>query len=220
MFYFKKRSCFALGTAGILGILWLTSCSTVKEEPTAVPEPPAMSKPVTGKESPIKVLKSVSLQKEGPKTAEDLVVLAERHYNGFHTKRNVKKALELFVEAANKGSGYACRRLGLEYSDFAFDDLTPRDDPKARAWFEKGAELGDAESMFYLSQFVYEGRGGPKNEKRATELLLSAARHKSQAAAHRVVKLASRGTVTISDEEKRQFYRLDKQLRDGVTMRG
>ena len=187
----------------------------------SVPEEPKVSgtqkmQPIV-REQPAEKLNRIS--KEDP-SVERLVLLAEKYYNGFFGKeRDVPKALRLFTEAADRGSGYACRRLGLEYSDFAFDDFTPRDDRKARAWFEKGAALGDAGSMFHLSQFVFEGRGGPKDEQRGTELLLQAARLESQGAAHRAIKLAKTGSITLTPEDKRNFYILDKQLRNAVALR-
>jgi hypothetical protein len=68
-----------------------------------------------------------------------------------------------------------------------------------------------------LSQFAFEGWGGAKDEKKATELLLSAARKSSMAAAHRALKLAKTGVLTISAEDKQKFYMLDKRLNDRIT---
>lgn len=214
--------------SSVLALAMLSGCTVpehVVEEQLlaqAAPSEEAAAKAVgvTGaKQKPVEVLKAASIQNRSP---ENLVILAERFYNGIKCKRDIPQAIKLFKEVANLQSGtehargYACRRLGLEYSDFAFDDYTPRNDPEARRWFERGAALGDSESLFYLSQFVFEGRGGPKDEKRATQLLLSAARHNSQAAAHRVLKLAKNGSVKVSAEERAAFYRLDKHLRNEI----
>lgn len=158
-------------------------------------------------------------EKQGKMSGDELVLLAEKYYNGIGETRDVAKGLSYFVQAANAGNGYACRRLGMEYSDFAFDDKTPRDDKKARAWFEKGAALGDAESLFYLSQFVFEGRGGPKDERRATSLLVQAAQNRSQLAAHRALKLNKKGVVTLSNEDKWKFYKLDRDLHDNIALK-
>ncbi|GHS92085.1 hypothetical protein AGMMS49949_03560 [Alphaproteobacteria bacterium] len=186
-----------------------------KKVSTPVVEAAARKAPAADAQKPTALLKAVSKQGQ---TAEDLVLQAEKLYYGLNGPTDIKKGLKLLTKAAEKGSGYACRRMGLEYSDFAFNDLTPRDDKKARAWFEKGAGLGDSESVFYLSEFYFEGRGGAKDSVKATELLIRAARMKSRAAAHRVVKLAKKGAVTISESDKRDFYILDKQLRDSVTL--
>ncbi|MDR3285769.1 MAG: sel1 repeat family protein [Holosporales bacterium] len=147
---------------------------------------------------------------------DDIILQAEKYYSGAGVKKDIKKSLDLFRKAAQNGSGYACKRLGLEYSDFALDDLTPRNNKVAREWFEKGSKLGDAESTFYLSQFVFEGWGGEKDEKKATELLISAAHAKSKSAAHRVIKLSKKGNIKISDEDKRNFYALDKEFGDNA----
>jgi TPR repeat protein len=147
------------------------------------------------------------------KSAEDLVILAEQYYNGLGVPQDIVKALAYFAEAAAKGSGYACRRLGLEYSDFAFDDKTPKDDVKARMWFEKGAQYGDAESMFYLSGLVFDGRGGDKDKNRGTQLLIQAANEGSHKAAHRALKLNKNGVLTLSHENQKMFIALDYQLR-------
>lgn len=203
---------------GIGSLLLLSSCTTLNDEINSEASAPEQQKmqPIVH-EKPVQTVKRVAKEDA---SAENLILLAEKHYNGMGgVKKNVPKALEFFVKAAEKGSGYACRRLGLEYSDFAFDDLTPKDYTKARKWFEKGTELGDAESMFYLSEFVFEGRGGPKDEKRGTELLLLAARHKSQGAAHRAIKLANKGSITLSPEDKKDFYVLDKHLRNAIALR-
>lgn len=193
-----------------------------KESAASVSQTPAADqgqtqmKPVVKKEkksAPAAVLKQPKI------SPEELVVLAEKYYNGIGVTKDIVKGLSYFVQAAQAGNGYACRRLGMEYSDFAFDDKTPRDDKKARAWFEKGASLGDAESMFYLSQFVFEGRGGPKDEQRATSLLVQAAQNRSPKAAHRALKLSKKGTVTLSEKDKWDFYQLDVDLRNNIALK-
>lgn len=163
--------------------------------------------------------KPAAVLKQTKASGDELVLLAERHYNGIGCPRDVAKGLSYFVQAANAGNGYACRRLGMEYSDFAFDDQTPRDDKKARAWFEKGAALGDAEAMFYLSQFVFDGRGGPKDEQRGTALLIQAAQGRSQKAAHRALKLSKKGAFALSEKDKWDFYKLDKDLHDNIALK-
>lgn len=201
-----------------------TECCKEAAAPAAQPAAPVVTpakpaaQPLLGQpKKPADVLKTASVESE--ESADSLVMRAEKMICGLGMKQNVFKALQLFRAAADKGSGYACRRLGMEYSDFAFNDATPRDDKHAREWFEKGTKYGDAESMFYLSQFVFEGRGGPKDEKRGTQLLLKAARANSRAAAHRALKLSKHGGLSLSVKDRQAFYRLDKQLRDGVTVR-
>jgi TPR repeat protein len=169
-------------------------------------------------ESPQQVLKnSIEAQSSDPET---LVGIAEDYYNGNSVPRDIGKSIKYFLKAAELGSGYACRRMGMEYSDFAFDDPTPRDDPKARAWFEKGAKLGDSESAYYLSEFLFEGRGGSKDEKRATEMLIKAGNLKSQRAAHRALKLEHKGSIVLSQKDKREFFALDRQLKQNQLARG
>ncbi|MDR0632861.1 MAG: sel1 repeat family protein [Holosporales bacterium] len=207
--------------------LWLSGCTHIcdttdsegsasREKVVAAANGPNLAAGETVKKRPVDVIKAASIKGE---SAESLVERAERCYSGIGAKKNIHLSLSLFAKAADKGSGYACRRLGLEYSDFAFNDATPRDHKKARKWFEKGAELGDAECAFYLSQFVFEGWGGAKDEQKATELLISAARKDSMAAAHRAVKLAKKKLITLSAEDEKNFYVLDKRLRNAVTLR-
>lgn len=202
----------ALLVAGCANLQESTDVAPTSSSDHAATDKKEMS-PIVGR----KVKQARKASSYADMSANDIAVLAEKYYNGYGVAKDIAKGLDLFRLAAEKGSGYACRRLGLEYSDFAFDDQTPRDDKMARSWFEKGAELQDAESMYYLSEFVYNGRGGPKDEKRGTELLLAAARLKSQGAAHRAVKLNRKGTLALSPEDKLSFYVLDKQLRDNVT---
>jgi TPR repeat protein len=148
-------------------------------------------------------------------SAKDLVGKAEKEYY----KKNIKKALALFNEAAEKGSGYACRRLGLEYSDYAFERLTPNDNVKAAQWFRKGADLNDPESMFYLSEFLFQGKGVQKDEQQGTEMLIKAAKSGSEAAAHRAVKLERNKKLKLSKSDKEAFCKLDKHFRDAITLR-
>ncbi|MDR1208123.1 MAG: sel1 repeat family protein [Holosporales bacterium] len=169
-------------------------------------------------ESPQKILKNaLETQSNDPET---LVGVAEDYYNGNGVPRDIGMSLKYFLKAAELGSGYACRRMGMEFSDFAFDDPTPRDDPKARAWFEKGAELGDSEATYYLSEFLFEGRGGPKDEKRATAMLIKAGNMKSQRAAHRALKLEHKGAIVLDQKDKREFFALDRQLKQNQIARG
>ncbi|MDR1907809.1 MAG: sel1 repeat family protein [Holosporales bacterium] len=206
-----------------VAVMLITGCTTVTKE-SATKEPVAEVKPQSPQMAPViadlppaKVIKVVSDDKS--LSVDEIVSLAEKYYNGIGVSQDIAKGLSYFVQAADLGSGYACRRLGIEYSDFAFDDKTPRDDAKARAWLEKGAQLGDADATYYLSEFVYEGRGGPKDPARASKLLIQAANMKSQGAAHRALKLARGGSLSISKEEQKNFFALDKNLQLNILAR-
>jgi hypothetical protein len=193
--------------------LLVTGC-VPDEEPIGTPVLPRKTESTKREMSTIvepSILKKVV--KNQTNDPDALVSLAEKYYNGIGVSQDIVKALAYFIRAAELGSGYACRRLGMEYSDFAFDDKTPRDDAKARAWLEKGAKLGDPESTYYLSEFVYEGRGGPKDTARASQLLIQAAHLKCQLAAHRALKLQHKGTISFSIEDKKEFFVLDRQLK-------
>jgi TPR repeat protein len=109
--------------------------------------------------------------------------------------------------------------MGLEFCDFALYDYTPKDDEKARKWFERGVGLGDPECMFYLSTFVFDGRGGDSDPERATLLLLQAASAKCQLAAHRALKLEKKGALTLAEEDRENYYALDRQLYRNVMAR-
>jgi TPR repeat protein len=195
-----------------------TSCSNISDNEAVIPAKPqaksvdAPAAPVqsaASKTSAVNIIKDVS---NVPLSVDKLVSLAERHYSGLGVPQNIEKGLQYFVQAANAGSGYACRRMGMEYSDFALNDKTPRNYATARAWLEKGVALGDADSMFYLSDFLYNGRGGPVDKPRATKLLLNAAKSSSRGAAHRALKLSRTGALSISAEDTQAFKILDRNL--------
>lgn len=80
---------------------------------------------------------------------------------GIGVAEDVSQAANLFERGVDAGSGLAARRLGD-----LFEDEAPT---KARRWFLRGGELGDARCWFDLGILHENGMGGPKNLERAAE---------------------------------------------------
>jgi TPR repeat protein len=72
------------------------------------------------------------------------------------------------LKAAKQCIPAAQTRLALYY---ARGQGTVRSDADARVWFRKAAALGYAEAMFYLSQMLARGIGGPHDLREAHRLL-------------------------------------------------
>ncbi len=67
---------------------------------------------------------------------------------------NIKKAIELYTEAANAGSSRAMKMLAQCYLDNVAGDPDP---DKAVEWLSKAADIGDAQAMFMLASLYEEG---------------------------------------------------------------
>lgn len=242
----EKKNNFFKSSLLLLGALYFTGCSeTIKNADEVKPTPPANVENKTAKDDKfvdpsILIKKAVPAQKAAPvaqkqKTsepnykkmkAEQLVVEAERIYSSYIASNVLEekkalgaKALKLFEKAANKGNGYACRRLGLEHSDFCFDDLTPLNYAEAFKWFQKGVELYDSESALHLSQFYFEGWGCKKDADKARILLLQSAKQGSLNAAHRALKLEKKKELMMTKEDKKELIKLDKIRNDTITLK-
>jgi TPR repeat protein len=75
-----------------------------------------------------------------------------------------------YENAALHGDVFSAERLATKYAS-GNDPEIPKDDVKARFWFEKAAELGSAEAQYDFGVWEFEGRGGPVDQRDAIRWL-------------------------------------------------
>ena len=124
---------------------------------------------------------------------EDILKLKD----GVDCERDVEQAARLLMEKANGGSGEAARELGILY---AYGSGVRQDDRTSTEYFRKGAELGDAKSMYRLFRNLSLGVGCAVNLDEADMWLKRAADSGYPAAAATWRKFA--GSRTLSRDLK------------------
>jgi TPR repeat protein len=81
-----------------------------------------------------------------------------------------KNSAAAYENAALHGDVLSAERLATKYAS-GNDPEIPKDDVKARFWFEKAAELGSAEAQYDFAVWEFEGRGGPVDQRDAIKWL-------------------------------------------------
>ncbi len=88
-------------------------------------------------------------------------------------ENHAKEGMQLLENAAKAGMHDAARELGFAYASGS--EYIARDMDKATAWFQKAADLGDAQSLYIIGMIRCEGQGIEKDtEKGIAALRLSA----------------------------------------------
>jgi len=140
-------------------------------------------------------------------------------------KPNAQLALEVyrrdFLSEDRRWSGEAQKELGYAYLD-GFLGLS-RDYGKASTWFEKAAQCGQEQALFWLAEcYDFGCYGYTKDNEKAIELYLKAARpyndHASgfdpytptttagnAAAAYAALRLGDKGVICLDDREQGSF---------------
>lgn len=99
---------------------------------------------------------------------DEIYKLAYAHYNGLGVKKDLKRAEDLYIQAAENGNVEAMVALG----DLYVVNITPLerqlygvpwDSVKSFYWYEKAAEAGHVESMVIVGNYTYAGKGTPKD---------------------------------------------------------
>ena len=91
---------------------------------------------------------------------------------GSPLEKNISKALEYFMAAADQNYPPALTRLGAHFAQVDIDY------EKADSYLKQAAALGDAEAMWRLSFSYMSGNGNKQNKTKAFDLLKSAAEKK------------------------------------------
>lgn len=115
------------------------------------------------------------------KNAEAMRYMGDLYYNGQGVDRDYNKAYELYCEAADAGNpdGMYCIASMIEHgnSDTLYDmklisTENATDETKlmvAFIWYEKAADAGSAEAMYYIGDMYEEGHGVAKDQEKANE---------------------------------------------------
>jgi TPR repeat protein len=96
-------------------------------------------------------------------------ILMKRHRNGTATedKRQLRRALELFQDAARQGVAPACLNVSNMYS---YGIGINKDEGKALQWLQKAARSGDPLAQMQLASKLSKGEGIGKDEKKSFQL--------------------------------------------------
>lgn len=85
-----------------------------------------------------------------------------RFYEGMGVPKQFDKAFANFLQSAEAGNGRAMAKVGWMYW---FGEGVDSDAKQGARWFQKGAQLGNAESQFWLSTFYDKGYGNLKKDR-------------------------------------------------------
>lgn len=102
---------------------------------------------------------------QGSKNA--LLYLGRCYRNGWGTEPNIREAIRLMEQAAQYDFTSAMRDLGYIY--YYGEGGIPRDFRAAAQWWHRGAEHGDADSMFEYGICLRDGEGVRRNYREAAE---------------------------------------------------
>lgn len=101
-----------------------------------------------------------------------LHLLASLYYEGKGVEKDLKKAVDLFEEAAAKGFVASNANLGLIYQN---GEGVEKNLPKAIEFYKTAAEKGHLQSLFNLGQIYRKGEGVTKNLEKAADYYSEAA---------------------------------------------
>ncbi|WP_434778588.1 tetratricopeptide repeat protein [Neisseria sp. Ec49-e6-T10] len=125
--------------------------------------------------------------------------------------QNTLESINWYKKSADNGNKDACYNLGVAYLNGIDEELTA-DIDSARSWFQKGADLGSAESIYALAALYYEGKGIPKDEKKAIELLTQATLMGFGQAAFYLGQLYEHlDPVTVENQKQAYYYYLQSK---------
>ena len=119
---------------------------------------------------------------------------------------DIKRAVELYTKAADKGDSYALNNLGVCYLT---GDGTKKDVHKAVYYFEKAVKAGDDFAMINLADCYSIGNGIRKNDKKAFDLYKQAADKGNIAGIKAVADSLYKGIGVKQDfSEAMKFYKM------------
>lgn len=115
--------------------------------------------------------------------------LGSLYRNGHGVQQDYKQAVYWYTKAAEQDDAAAQDFLGYIYAGYWGDNIDiPQDYKQAAYWFKKSAAKGYTDAQLNLGRLYAEGRGVPRNYKKAY-VLLSLANHDNDEIADALSKL-------------------------------
>ena len=134
--------------------------------------------------------------------------------NEYYDKKDYKKAIDLYLEAATKGYAPAQGQLGFLY----YNGLgVTKDYTKAVEWFSKAAEQGDANGQNNLGIMYYNGEGISQDYNKAYMWFSKAAEQGDANAQYNLGLMYESGTG-ISQDYVKAFELFSKAAEQGVEL--
>jgi len=138
--------------------------------------------------------------------------VAMMYENGKGLKANQGEAMYWYEKAAKQDNAAAQYNLAKLYHASAQTDAFAY--KKAKYWYEKASKNGMMQAHNNLASLYMEGKGVPKDEKKAFELFEKAANMGDAAAQVNVAVLYAWGSDTVHDKMK-AYENLKKALNAG-----
>ena len=98
--------------------------------------------------------------------------IADCHFYGYGVPKNQEESIKYYQKAWDSGMADAGTDIGWIYS---FGDIPSNNDLIAAKWFQRAADKGSSQGMYFMGYFYSEGYGGlPVSEKMAAKYLRQA----------------------------------------------
>jgi TPR repeat protein len=154
------------------------------------------------------------LAKEGDNKAQYNVALM--YENGQGVKVDLNQAKKWYEKAAKGGNAKAAYNLARLYQ--SLEGKVPHAIEMARYWYEKAVEGGINQAYNNLATLYLEGKGVPKDSKKALELLQKAASEGNHQAEYNLGILYGWGDV--QRDKLKAYENLTKAIKGGVSQAG
>ncbi len=167
-------------------------------------EPKEQDTPTEDKPDYNKLRRRVLIELATEKGDVDAMLELARRYH--YVDEDEVEALDWYEMAYDEGNSFAAVQIGKIYS--ACKTFTHF--PSAYEWFEKGANLGDAEAMYYLGEAIIKGYVPEKevDAERAFSLWQQAAMAGNKDAIVQLAECYEKGIGTKKDKDAAYGWRL------------
>ena len=108
--------------------------------------------------------------------------IADCHFYGYGVPKNQEDSIKYYQKAWDNGVADAGSDIGWIYS---YGDIENHNDMTAAKWFQRAADRGSSQGMYYMGYFYANGYGGlPVSDKMAAKYLRQAAAAENFSAIH------------------------------------
>lgn len=151
------------------------------------------------------------------KTPQGLHLLASLYYQGHGVPKDLKRAVELFTEAAELGYRPSQANLGLMYHN---GNGVERNIGKALEYYTAAGRQGDLQSAFNLGQIYRKGDGVPVDHEKAFAYYKFAALRGNRPAANELGLMFAQGqSVEMDYVEAYAWIRQSSDAKDPQAMK-